>query len=190
MQELKETVRKAITDAAMQEFLKNGYEGASMRKIAFCSGITHGNIYRYFKNKEKLYQSLVEKSQSQFINLMQEILIPFTADIDVLMQLNELAEKLALVIINERNQLILLLERGPKNKVTQIGEKIIQMINRFFSAHISPNSPFGDEFFLNLTSSNIFKGFLEITRSNKDFEWTVRNLNLLIRYHLFGIASM
>ena len=93
MQELKETVRASIADAALQEFLTKGYEGASMRGIASHAGITHGNIYRYFKSKDVLYRSLVEKSESSLLTVLQEVLVPFDKEIDVSIQLEEMVEK-------------------------------------------------------------------------------------------------
>ena len=54
MQTLKEDVREKIIDSAKNEFLEKGIERASMRDIAAGSGMTVGNLYRYFKNKEEL----------------------------------------------------------------------------------------------------------------------------------------
>lgn len=55
MQTLKEEVRKKILKSARKEFLKHGYNGASMRRIAKSAGYTVGNIYRYYKGKEDLF---------------------------------------------------------------------------------------------------------------------------------------
>jgi len=55
MQRLKEEIKNAIIDSAKEEFFNNGFNGASMRKIALNIGITVGNLYRYFKNKEELF---------------------------------------------------------------------------------------------------------------------------------------
>ena len=56
---LKETTRQAILDAARSEFQKKGYENASMRTIAEKAGITVGNIYRYFKDKDDLNAHII-----------------------------------------------------------------------------------------------------------------------------------
>lgn len=54
MQYLKESVRNNILESARNEFYQYGYRKASLREIAAKSGITVGNIYRYFSNKEDL----------------------------------------------------------------------------------------------------------------------------------------
>lgn len=189
MQELKDTVRQNIIQVALREFLENGYERTSMRRIAALAGISHGNIYRYFESKEVLYQSLVERSQSKLMFLLQDILIPFNSDSDVSLQLQELAEKLASLIEDNRTNLLLLLEKGPVLKVNQLKEQVIRMITVFFKTHIGLQGPFEDDFFINLASSGIVKGFLEIARSENDKDWSVRNLRLLVQYHLFGLSN-
>jgi len=59
MQVKKEEVRKKILKAAVKEFKNNGYKNATMRKISNSSGIPIGNLYRYYQNKETLFNSIV-----------------------------------------------------------------------------------------------------------------------------------
>lgn len=59
MQVKKEEVRKKIIKAAVKEFKNNGYKNATMRKISNASGIPIGNLYRYYQNKETLFNSIV-----------------------------------------------------------------------------------------------------------------------------------
>lgn len=54
MQIKKDEVRLKILEIATDEFMKKGYENASMRVIAQKSNTTLGNIYHYYSNKEKL----------------------------------------------------------------------------------------------------------------------------------------
>ena len=56
MQYIKESLRRKILETALDEFDKHGFDGASMRAIADGSGTSLGNLYRYFKNKDDLYQ--------------------------------------------------------------------------------------------------------------------------------------
>lgn len=59
MQVLKEAVRTAILKSARKEFEKNGLEKASMRVIASKAGMTVGNLYRYYSNKEDLFYAAI-----------------------------------------------------------------------------------------------------------------------------------
>src|SRR5215212_4535154 len=59
-------LRATILDAAREAFVRDGYESLSMRMLAERIGCSHGNIYLHFKNKEELFDSLVEESFAQF----------------------------------------------------------------------------------------------------------------------------
>ena len=49
-----------ILKGAMQEFLARGYAGTSMEKVAAAAGVSKPTVYSYFKDKEELFQVLIE----------------------------------------------------------------------------------------------------------------------------------
>lgn len=49
-----------ILKGAMQEFLVRGYAGTSMEKVAAAAGVSKPTVYSYFKDKEVLFQFLIE----------------------------------------------------------------------------------------------------------------------------------
>lgn len=59
MQVKKEEIRQMILEAATDEFMKKGYENASMRVIARKAHTTLGNIYHYFPNKGLLLETIL-----------------------------------------------------------------------------------------------------------------------------------
>ncbi|ADO82979.1 TetR/AcrR family transcriptional regulator [Ilyobacter polytropus] len=69
MQVKKESVYKDIYNSALNEFWKNGYEKTTMRSIAESSGITLGNIYRYFPNKASLFETIIGSTYVNFLNI-------------------------------------------------------------------------------------------------------------------------
>lgn len=73
MQTLKEDVNRRILAAALNEFEQQGYARSSMRRIAAAAGVTAGNIYRYYKGKEELFQALIRPTYLQFMNLVRLI---------------------------------------------------------------------------------------------------------------------
>ena len=62
----RELLRRTILDVAREAFVRDGYEGVSMRKIAEKVGCSHGNLYLHFKDKEALFDCLVDESFEQF----------------------------------------------------------------------------------------------------------------------------
>lgn len=61
MRPLNEELSRQILFAAKTEF-KKGFRNASMRSIAASVGVTTGAIYRYYSNKEALFDALVLSS--------------------------------------------------------------------------------------------------------------------------------
>lgn len=58
-----------IIAAAKIEFMEQGFENASMRRIAADAGITVGALYRHFDNKEEMFAALVEPTLCEFREL-------------------------------------------------------------------------------------------------------------------------
>ena len=73
MQVLKDEVRNNILSAARSEFRKKGYLQASLRQIAFEAGMTIGNIYHYYKNKEQLFDAIVQPVKEQYSAYLADI---------------------------------------------------------------------------------------------------------------------
>jgi len=62
----RDELRRTILDAARDAFIRHGYEGVSMRKLAEKVGCSHANLYLHFKDKEALFECLVEEGFQQF----------------------------------------------------------------------------------------------------------------------------
>lgn len=58
--------KEKIIKVATQEFLKNGYQATSLRKIAKEAQVTTGAMYGYYRNKESLFNSIVDEVGVKF----------------------------------------------------------------------------------------------------------------------------
>jgi len=61
----RQELRQAILDAAADAFTRDGYASVSLRAVAEAVGLSHGAIYGYFKDKDELFDALVEQSFEQ-----------------------------------------------------------------------------------------------------------------------------
>lgn len=59
--------REEILAAAEEEFARNGYEGASISRIAKRVGVTHVLLYYHFKCKENLFFELLQRKIETFV---------------------------------------------------------------------------------------------------------------------------
>lgn len=62
----KSETHERILNSAYAEFSKNGFENASIRKIARQVGVTSAALYRHCTDKEELFSQLVETSLCEF----------------------------------------------------------------------------------------------------------------------------
>lgn len=62
MQTLKKDIRDKIIDESKKEFLKHGFKGTSLRKIAENAGISLSNIYNYFNSKDDIFVEIVKEA--------------------------------------------------------------------------------------------------------------------------------
>jgi AcrR family transcriptional regulator len=72
-EQYREELRTAILGAARELFISQGYEGFSMRKLAEKLGCAHGTLYLYFKNKQQLFDFLVEDSFAQLSRALERL---------------------------------------------------------------------------------------------------------------------
>jgi len=61
---------RQILDGAALVFARNGYEGASMSRIAREAGVSKGTLYNYFNNKAELFAAYVHRDCSRWIALI------------------------------------------------------------------------------------------------------------------------
>ena len=53
--------RRQIIEGARAIFLSQGFDAASMNDIARAAGVSKGTLYVYFKDKEQLFEAIVEQ---------------------------------------------------------------------------------------------------------------------------------
>ena len=51
--------REELVEAALEEFIAKGYEQASINTILRAAGMSKGQFYYHFENKEGLYLALI-----------------------------------------------------------------------------------------------------------------------------------
>ena len=67
-------IRKLILRSAKEEFLAHGFEGASLRTICKKAGLTTGAFYSHFKQKEELFEALVDPMIAEFRGVYSNVM--------------------------------------------------------------------------------------------------------------------
>jgi len=72
-QRRKKELRTLIAKTASEMFVRHGYESFSMRILANKLGCSHGTLYLYFKDKQGLFDFLVEDSFEQLARALEHL---------------------------------------------------------------------------------------------------------------------
>ena len=65
--------RSLIQDAAIKVFATHGYHGSRISDIASEAGIAYGLVYHYFKNKEDLFDAVINRWWEGLYDLMETV---------------------------------------------------------------------------------------------------------------------
>ena len=188
MQYKKDEVRKSILESGEKNFLKFGFEKASLRSIVKDANTTIGNFYNYFNSKEELFNTLVVDDYEMFMRLLNEhetINRP-----DYLWNLSDptvwrkvLSEFISELIPEFSNGFILLIKSSQGTSYEQTRELLIKAVEEHFIDHIDRFSK--DKALVEYTSiiaSQFVDGFTKIFL---DFDDQKTRKKLLIDHLLF-----
>ena len=78
---------RQILDGAAFVFARDGYEGASMSRIAAEAGVSKGTLYNYFTSKAELFSAYVRRECNRSIATMFEAVDASVAPAEVLSQI-------------------------------------------------------------------------------------------------------
>lgn len=72
----KRNTKEIILLTALKLFSDKGYEGVTMRDISSEVGIMQSSLYKHYKSKQEIFDSLVEKIKSQFSDTTASMELP------------------------------------------------------------------------------------------------------------------
>ena len=78
-----------IINGAARVFARDGYEGASMSRIAAEAGVSKGTLYNYFSSKAHLFTAYMRRDCSRWVALVFDQLDPATRPEDVLREVGQ-----------------------------------------------------------------------------------------------------
>ena len=128
-----EGVTEKLLESAKNEFLKNGYENASLQVIAEKAGSSKGAIYIRYPDKKSLYCALVEPTADEFCKLHEgELhrfqLIPIDEQKDKVMTFgNDGFSKVIAYIYDHFDEFKLILTSGENSTYQEFIHRIIDL---------------------------------------------------------------
>ena len=68
--EKKDNVEQAILEAAEQEFIEKGYDGAKTADIARRAGVTHAMLHYYYRTKENIFEVFIDRKMEEVMAIV------------------------------------------------------------------------------------------------------------------------
>jgi AcrR family transcriptional regulator len=193
MQVLKDEVRDSIKQAAMKCFLVSGYMKTSMREISREAKLSTGNLYRYYPNKESLFNELVRPVVELFEKKkkpMKDFDFPFL-DINVLLN-KEIMDTLINAHVIYREELFLLFLRSQGTGYENVKDDFIDHLYK--QGEILFEKEFGDlgdlidqKIYLKATSAALVESILVILEESGDDYTFMKNMLQLLELNIKSI---
>lgn len=181
MQVLKEEVRRKIKKAALYEFEQNGYQKTSMRSIALSAGVTVGNLYRYFKNKDDLFDVIIQPAFQEIYKFIDEFARFKKPTLSEEKQKDDFIktfeESLIRIYIQHRAELVILLNGSRGSQMENAREQIISLIAGRIKKEAFPRMEkkriiAEDDFLAQVLATSFIEGISLVLNKYKDKEKT------------------
>lgn len=133
--------REQILHGALQVFLRDGYEGTSMDRVAAAAGVSKITIYKHFQDKEGVFTALIEQVTTQ---RFQTVFGDLCVEADPAIALRQLAQKLLdMLAIDEEYIAFLRLIIGESGRFPELAQLFVQalpqkvwaLLSDYFAAH-------------------------------------------------------
>lgn len=134
MQYLKDEVREKILSSALIEFKNNGYLDASMRNIASRSGIALGSTYRYFKNKEELFNTLIEPIYDKLLLYIVKIQVQVNNGTnencpEITKYIIDILNNITSFVKESNNELLIIFNKSKGSKFENFKKELIALVD-------------------------------------------------------------
>jgi AcrR family transcriptional regulator len=195
MQIKKENMRNALLENAEKQFLKKGFEKASLRQIVQDSGTTIGNFYNYFESKEAMFESLVKKDYDAFMWFIQNH--SSENDLEDLLNNGDLDHLKAIIVEavtsklpNFSKGLVLLFDASHGTQYNHVKSMVLKEVRDHFLEHLRSNkirsiSPEYGE----ILASQFLQGFIDILRHYQG-QTQKKLLTEHILFYIFATVAM
>ncbi len=144
MQIKKDDTKSKIKESAKEIFFTTSYAGASMRDVASKCNMTVGNIYRYYENKEVLFDDIIKPTYDGIVKLIKvtDFIKPFIKGKSIDSEKavyksskfkNYLLDQISKLVANHAVELYILINNSEGSKYEGTAERISKLIKETIS---------------------------------------------------------
>jgi AcrR family transcriptional regulator len=188
LQILKDEVKNKIIEAAVEEFLVNGYANSSLRTIAAQAGITIGNIYSYFSSKDDLFETVVAPAWDALERLMA---LEFPGNGNAKTDANifmEISNKICEAFIANKQRFFILMNGSAGSRFENTVERITEFISNRIKKEFNSTFDEGriDPLYAKALAASLLAGFFTVFNQYGGDEERLFSLVHELLYTLMG----
>jgi AcrR family transcriptional regulator len=194
----KDQVKENIDAAALKVFSRKGYQAAKISDISACSGVSVGNIYRYYKNKDEIFYSVMpEDFSSRFLSEIHSKISAEKSNADTDSSIfEEITEAFIRFMLSNRERILILFSGCNGTKYSGLWNELVESLLSV-GRNIYPDQygayllRFGSDGILRLIYENLISAYSQIlsseTAGDEERINQIRQINL---YHFAGITRL
>lgn len=182
MQIKKDEIYQRILSISKKLFINKGYEKTSLRMVADKCFISKSNIYRYFRSKEEIYETLVRPARQNVIDAIGHFGSKDYAGNYTVDKIEDVSTALAKVMSKHREGLLIMLKA--------VGSKDRAMLTEMMTGFFVEACPIEDEEFKIQIVSILIMGLTDILLKYSDEDEIRYRLRLLVSYHYLGLNGI
>lgn len=200
-QTLKDEVRGRICKAALRVFAEHGCAPATMASIARVAGVSTGNIYVYFENKDALFREVVPESfarelttrMTRQVRALGGTADPRTLQVDAAWHV--LTAELLEFAIQSRERVIIVLGRGEGTIHERFAQRTVARLIRLATEYLGSVRPGAEvpptfRFTLRVIYQNLLAGLVSALVVHEDEGAIRQTVRQLTAYHRGGLQNL
>lgn len=200
-QYLKPEVARRISEAALVLFSQRGFDAASVADIAKAARVSTGNVYRYFANKDVLFDTVVPQAlPRRLLSLLEQRVHALDGVRDVAIlpadaSFHSASEELVAFAVRHRLETIILLGRPDNTRYASFPTHVVALLERLALAHFEALEPnlrvtTAQRVVLRLVYQNLLRSMVRILEQFDDEEAIRKAVSAYSRYHLAGLVRL
>ncbi|WP_234123626.1 TetR/AcrR family transcriptional regulator [Clostridium hydrogenum] len=186
MQVLKDEIRNKILLVAEDMFYQKGFKETTTRNIANEAGISVSNLYLYYENKEAIFHGVIDQFYKFFISSFENFFDHNDKNIEMAVYISTFIEN---IIINNRKKFVIISDKSQGTKYEGFKQQVVTILNSHITAQVDKDLG-QNQLILYILSKNFIDGIIEIAKQYKNEHWLKNSLNILVTYHMNGMAHL
>ena len=191
-----------IQEAALEEFLDKGLQGASLRQIVKNAGVTTGAFYGYFSSKEALFNALVEPHAAALMGKFMEAQTAFAGLPEeqqpghMGVESSEYVHWMVDYICQHRQPVKLLLTRSEGTSYEHFVHNMVEVEVDYTLQYmevlrsLGKDIPVLDKSLCHIIASGMFNGLFEIVVHDMPKEQALRDVDQLRDFYTAGWRNL